>query len=160
MLTGIPAYCHDSQVTLRSASIRLLLSLSPTLRRIYSSLSPQCVWPHWDTQCLKCHNDGIKWTVKDDNPNGNAGRPFYKCDSCSRFICFDDQRGISCANPICDCGQYSRRQMSGVRKQFPRRLHYVCAPGGCDFYGPMLDNGRQCYIPEQLVHFSIATSFV
>ncbi|KAJ5505569.1 hypothetical protein N7453_004526 [Penicillium expansum] len=103
-------------------------------------------------RCLECRDDGIRRIVNDNNPNGNAGRPYYRCYPCDRFICFDDQRGISSANPLCDCGLYSRRQMAGVGKQVPRGLHYVCARGGCYFYELMLDNGRQFLVPDNLVH--------
>ncbi|KAJ5476576.1 hypothetical protein N7475_002305 [Penicillium sp. IBT 31633x] len=44
-----------------------------------------------------------------------------------RFICIDDQRGISPASPVCNYGRYSQRQMAGAERQISRGPHYICA---------------------------------
>ncbi|KAJ5544763.1 hypothetical protein N7535_006851 [Penicillium sp. DV-2018c] len=70
--------------------------------------------------CLSCNGGSIRRIARADNPNGNAGRPYYKCVGCGRFICFDDARGLSPSNPLCDCGRLRRAKIIGFT-MFVRR---------------------------------------
>ncbi|KAJ5476577.1 hypothetical protein N7475_002306 [Penicillium sp. IBT 31633x] len=116
---------------------------------------------HDPPHCRKCHHEGIKRIVRDENPNGNAGRPYYQCSICGRFICFDDTRGISPANPRCDCGKYARRQISGVSKRVRHGIHYICARGGCGFYEEDLDaDGVQRQVPDRSVGTCARYSYI
>ena len=72
--------------------------------------------------------------TRSSNRNGNAGRPYYKCDPCNKFLVFADDRGNDPANPECDCGISSKKQISSRDKG--RKIHFVCRMGGCDFYAP------------------------
>lgn len=112
-------------------------------------------------RCPTCYEHGIRQIVNGNNPNGNAGRPYYICDLCDRFICFDDQRGISPANPRCRCGRYTRRQIAGTEKEVPHGIHYVCARGWCSFYSEEVDqDGVQRRVPARLVGTCSGYSYI
>ncbi|MCJ1474880.1 hypothetical protein MMC13_003540 [Lambiella insularis] len=96
--------------------------------------------------CFECGNPGRRFITSQANQKGNAGRPYYKCVADGRFLCFADQRGNDPTNPPCDCGESSKRQISGSNKSVPRQVHYVCRLGGCDFY-----QAGGVTIPERLV---------
>lgn len=83
-----------------------------------------------------CSKSTKKLFVEPENPNGNAGRPYYSCPDCNRFVCFGDMRGIHLSNPECWCGgfQLSRLQVSGEKRKVPRALYYTCALGQCNFF--------------------------
>ncbi|KAI1430504.1 hypothetical protein GGR50DRAFT_208068 [Xylaria sp. CBS 124048] len=91
-------------------------------------------------QC-RCGADGILFYVQPDNPNGNAGRPYFKCADCQRFLFFCDARGNDPTNPACFCGNSSKRQVTGVNKPRPGRLFYVCRLKNCDYYEVCTDEG-------------------
>lgn len=112
-------------------------------------------------RCPRCYEDGMRLKVKEDNANGNAGRPYYKCYPCDRFICFADQRGISPANPLCQCGEYTRRQISGTSKEVQHGIHYVCARGWCWFYEKEVDHGGvQRRVPDRSVGICASYSYI
>ncbi|CAG8906322.1 unnamed protein product [Penicillium egyptiacum] len=112
-------------------------------------------------KCPKCYEYGIRRIVNSSNPNGNAGRPYYICYSCDRFICFADRRGISPANRRCRCGKYTRRQISGTGKELPHGIHYVCARGWCWFYEKEVDqDGVQRQVPARLVGTCASYSYI
>ncbi len=65
-------------------------------------------------------------TVRQSNPNGNAGRHYYVCfrcthhrrngqDHCAGWIAWDDRRGISSENPLCYCNAVSRQDRAVCR---------------------------------------------
>lgn len=112
-------------------------------------------------RCPKCYADGMRLKVGEHNPSGNAGRPYYKCYPCDRFICFADQRGISPANPLCQCGEYTRRQISGASKGVHHGIHYVCARGWCRFYEKHVDlDGAQRQVPARSVGICASYSYI
>ncbi|KAK4233357.1 hypothetical protein C8A03DRAFT_19562 [Achaetomium macrosporum] len=93
------------------------------------------------------------FTTRHSNRNGNAGRPYYKCQPCNKFLCFADSRGNNPGNPPCDCGVSSKTQVAGKEKKVPRGVHYVCRLGKCDFYKPCVENGKQVAVEsDDLVH--------
>ncbi|KAI1391475.1 uncharacterized protein F4822DRAFT_396843 [Hypoxylon trugodes] len=101
--------------------------------------------------CMVCDGPGIREITRKSNRNGNAGRFYYKCQDCNRFINFDDDRGWNPQNPICCCGIPSRRQITG-RKKVPGKLHFVCRFGSCDFFGWERNaEGSQMVVPETLI---------
>ncbi|PVH90901.1 hypothetical protein DM02DRAFT_607024 [Periconia macrospinosa] len=120
------------------------------------NLYPDTIIPTQDTDteaiCLRCGGLCNRHTTRHSNRNGNAGRPYYRCMSCSKFATWADERGKHPGNPPCHCGRPSRRQISGNAKHPPRGVHYVCANGGCWFYmaGKGSDH-RQVQISEGLV---------
>ncbi|KAF1842803.1 uncharacterized protein K460DRAFT_268311, partial [Cucurbitaria berberidis CBS 394.84] len=71
--------------------------------------------------------------VNQGNSNGNAGRPYYLCDHCHRWITWGDNRGISGGNPLCFCGAISRQDRAGNETSIPRLGFWTCATGSCDY---------------------------
>jgi len=98
--------------------------------------------------CFLCNGHSSEYTTRRSNRNGNAGRPYYKCDSCGKFLAFADDRGNDLLNPLCHCQTSSRRQVSCRDKG--RKIHYVCRLGRCDFYqaGENL-RGHATLIPDE-----------
>ncbi|KAK3067296.1 hypothetical protein LTR53_015920 [Teratosphaeriaceae sp. CCFEE 6253] len=104
--------------------------------------------------CLCCGQATVYAIAQADNPNGNAGRPYYACDHPGGFLCFADMRGIHVDNPTCDCPArssdsiqregflLSRMQVAGTdgRQTIARSVHFTCAVGGCEFYRYMQDD--------------------
>ncbi|KZF23914.1 hypothetical protein L228DRAFT_259203 [Xylona heveae TC161] len=88
--------------------------------------------------CILCHRPSHRFVTRSSNRNGNAGRPYYKCSPCGKFLCFDDRGGNSLRNPPCFCDVSSKLQVTGRERTPPRKLHYVGRLGQCNFY-------RQCY---------------
>ncbi|RAL16625.1 uncharacterized protein BO97DRAFT_309144, partial [Aspergillus homomorphus CBS 101889] len=88
--------------------------------------------------CRDCDAPTTLYTVSETNENGNAGRPYYRCDQCGSFTCFADMRGVHPENPACDCdGNFScRLQVAGRndRSLRPGALFYTCAVGQCRFF--------------------------
>jgi len=84
--------------------------------------------------CHRCRKPSTMWYTRYSNRKGNAGRPYYKCLPCGKFLVFADERGNDPTNALCFCGETSKRQVSGPDKRKPRQIHYVCRVGGCDFY--------------------------
>lgn len=85
--------------------------------------------------CSTCGGPCERMVTRSSNRNGNAGRPYFKCVPCNKFIRFDDARGLDQGdqgNPLCDCGQSSRRQITSREKG--RRIFYVCTIGACQFF--------------------------
>lgn len=83
------------------------------------------------------------FVTRASNRNGNAGRPYYKCVPCDKFLVFADNRGNDPTNPPCMCGLASKRQVAGKERKTSRGLFYVCRKGACDFYAPALDRQEQ-----------------
>lgn len=108
--------------------------------------------PATTPDCRICHQPASRTLTKTSNRKGNAGRPFYKCFPCDRFICFDDTRGNDSRNPLCHCQISSKMQVSGPEKEISRGLHYVCRVGACDYYEACRDtHQRQITLNEDLV---------
>lgn len=119
-------------------------SPSNALDSTISSNSPQSASPEFTSpvksrplgeDCKICCKPCTRLFTRSSNRNGNAGRPYYKCIPCDKFICFDDARGIDAensSNPPCNCGQISRRQITNREKG--RRIFYVCATAACKFF--------------------------
>ncbi|KAI3343192.1 hypothetical protein F4824DRAFT_133940 [Ustulina deusta] len=101
--------------------------------------------------CIRCGRAGERLVTRRSNRNGNAGRPYYKCLHCGKFLVFDDVRGNDLMNPECHCGHTSKRQVTGRSKPAAGRLHYVCRLGTCDFFRPCQDeNGIDIIINMNL----------
>lgn len=90
--------------------------------------------PETVPNCRRCGEPATEEVTRPSNRNGNAGRPYYKCHRCNKFLCFADDRGNDPNNPLCNCGIPSRRQVSGRHRRVSRGVHFVCRQGGCDFY--------------------------
>jgi hypothetical protein len=88
--------------------------------------------PEGPPTCFLCNGPSSEYTTRRSNRNGNAGRPYYKCDPCEKFLTFADDRGNDPLNPLCHCQVSSRRQVSCREKG--GKIHYVCRLGRCDFY--------------------------
>ncbi|KAH6653043.1 hypothetical protein BKA67DRAFT_568410 [Truncatella angustata] len=101
--------------------------------------------------CSGCHQPGQRRITSWENTNGNAGRPYYYCTPCAKFITFDDKRGLCDSNPRCDCGQPSRAQVNGRNRRPPRGVHYVCKNGCCDFFARAEKNGQQVAVAEDFI---------
>lgn len=92
--------------------------------------------PEEPPACCHCGGQSKKFITRSTNRNGNAGRPYYKCTCCSKFLAFADDRGNDPNNPRCDCGVSSKRQLASREKG--RKIHYVCRLGKCNFYDVQL----------------------
>ncbi|KAL8767599.1 MAG: hypothetical protein Q9209_005929 [Squamulea sp. 1 TL-2023] len=106
-------------------------------------------------QCRRCGwIPKYRDTVKHNNPNGNAGRPYYRCVRCktnstpdvlktsrdvSGWICWDDYIGIEEGNRACECGFACRQGKAGVDSYYPGGGFWTCAVGGCGFLSYRLD---------------------
>ncbi|OJD10148.1 hypothetical protein ACJ73_09917 [Blastomyces percursus] len=75
--------------------------------------------------CRSCHHPSSREVTRASNRKGNAGRPYYKCHRCNKFLCFADDRGNDPSNPPCYCGVLSRRQVAGYDKHVPRGMHFA-----------------------------------
>jgi hypothetical protein len=119
-------------------------------QQILQLLANPAAGPVTTPQCIKCGRITSRTITKQQNQNGNALRPFYKCYPCNKFHCFDDLRGNDPANPPCYCGVSSKRQASGVNTGLLRRLHYVCRLGTCNYYKAErdFDGNVQCVDDE------------
>lgn len=106
-------------------------------------------------QCRRCGwIPKYRDTVKHDNPNGNVGRPYYRCVRCktnstpdvlktsrdvSGWICWDDYIGIEEGNRACECGFACRQDKAGVDSYYPGGGFWTCAVGGYGFLSYRLD---------------------
>ncbi|KAI0412234.1 hypothetical protein F5X98DRAFT_379980 [Xylaria grammica] len=95
--------------------------------------------PTQPPRCHRCGRTSERLVTRSSNRNGNAGRPYYKCLHCNKFLVFGDYRGNDSTNPKCYCGCSSKLQVTGRSNSVPGRLHYVCRLGLCDFSGPCRD---------------------
>ena len=107
---------------------------SPQTQQTSQSLANLAAAPETIPNCIKCGLLTSRLITKQSNRNGNALRPYYKCQPCNKFHCFADTRGNDPANPLCYCRVSSKRQLSGLDKRPPRQLHYVCRLGTCNYY--------------------------
>ncbi|KAK7193332.1 uncharacterized protein CC84DRAFT_1079568 [Paraphaeosphaeria sporulosa] len=116
--------------------------------------------PAYPSRCRRCDSRVTLMFTRSNNRIGNAGRPYYKCLTCTKFLCFADSRGLDPSNPLCSCGIPSRRQISGPARCVPRGLHYVCSQGGCSFYSPMHGDYGQISLDEEIASLFIQLSFI
>ncbi|KAK3376540.1 hypothetical protein B0T24DRAFT_718873 [Lasiosphaeria ovina] len=75
--------------------------------------------------CYSCDQASGLYTTSPGNPNGNAGRKYYRCRMCPfalRWVTWADAEGVDDANPLCNCKERSRADYRGV--------------GGCGGGGP------------------------
>ncbi|KAF2807534.1 uncharacterized protein BDZ99DRAFT_465379 [Mytilinidion resinicola] len=101
--------------------------------------------------CLECERPVTRLTTSRYNRNGNARRPYLKCVPCDKFHSFADEQGNNPENLRCHCGEPSRKQVSGIKTQSQRGLHYVCSLGNCDFYRAAIGpSGHQVLLDERL----------
>ncbi|CAL5874459.1 uncharacterized protein PFLUO_LOCUS8755 [Penicillium psychrofluorescens] len=102
-------------------------------------------------QCFHCESEHlIEKVANEDIPNGNARRPYLRCEACGNFQCWLDARGCSVPNPLCLCGWPSRRQVAGDGARKPGSLHFVCEHGRCWFYEEVLDqNGKPVVVAQK-----------
>lgn len=84
--------------------------------------------------CRLCGLPGDEFVTGASNPNGNAGRPYFRCGPCNKFLSFSDTRGNDPNNLHCDCGLSRRLQVAGLDREVPRGAHYVCRVGRCGFF--------------------------
>lgn len=105
--------------------------------------------------CLWCKSSTALYRVKSLNPNGNTGRPYYKCskETCGKFATFADLRGIYNSlifgqNVFCSCPSYDlpQLQVAGRERQIPGALHWVCATGRCDMFTWFDNDGHICVL--------------
>ncbi|KAK2793804.1 hypothetical protein FQN51_001022 [Onygenales sp. PD_10] len=100
-------------------------------------------------QCCLCGELSTQYRTRSSNRNGNAGRYYYKCTPCGKFLGFNDRRGNLPENPECECGVPSKQQRAGADSKVPGGLHYVCRKARCDFYLPAVNGrGEQVVIEE------------
>ncbi|KAI1451972.1 hypothetical protein F4805DRAFT_472953 [Annulohypoxylon moriforme] len=85
-------------------------------------------------KCLSCRQPGILKITGSSNVNGNAGRPYYRCQTCNKFIVFADEAGNSSSNPECDCDVPSRKSVAGQNSTQPGREFFTCRTRNCDFF--------------------------
>ncbi|KAJ5718250.1 hypothetical protein N7488_003896 [Penicillium malachiteum] len=117
--------------------------------------------PQSPPSCRECGRRSTRRITQQSNKKGNAGRPFYKCLRCDKFLCFDDRRGNDVSNPLCYCGASSKEQRAGPDKRVPGGLHFVCRLGCCDFYQAHRNSrGQDLIIPDDLVEDMKKISFV
>ncbi|KAI0528186.1 hypothetical protein F5B22DRAFT_584048, partial [Xylaria bambusicola] len=101
--------------------------------------------------CIRCGQVSERFITGSPNRNGNAGRPYYKCLHCDKFLVFDDSRGNDSMNPECHCGYSSKCQVTGGSNRAAGRLHYVCRLGRCDFFCVVKDaKGMDIFIDMDL----------
>jgi hypothetical protein len=113
------------------------------------SLAPPPALP---PNCFLCGQPSNRCTTRSSNRNGNAGRPYFKCLNCDKFLAFADYRGNDPTNPTCVCGVSSKRQIAGRQGRVPGGVHYVCRLGSCDFYLPATNTQeQQIVVQEELV---------
>lgn len=96
------------------------------------------------TNAPNCYRCGMKATQRvtlRSNPNGNAGRPYYKCEECGTFLVFNDDKGNFPENPPCCCGESSKMLVSDKASKVPGRLFFGCRLGECDFYERVYHSG-------------------
>jgi len=84
--------------------------------------------------CYRCGSRSVRLITSAFNLNGNAGRPYYKCLECPRFLAFADDRGNDPSNPECNCGIPSKSQRTGRNHETPGALFYTCSRGACNFF--------------------------
>lgn len=108
--------------------------------------------PDTAPDCYKCGKPSILRITRISNRKGNARRPYYKCQSCDKFLVFKDERGNDPRNPPCHCRVSSKMQIAGREKRVSRGLHYVCRLGQCDFYDTARDSSEiQLAIDEEWI---------
>ncbi|KAJ5606389.1 hypothetical protein N7510_009170 [Penicillium lagena] len=102
-------------------------------------------------QCFHCESEQlVENAASEENLNGNAGRPYLRCEACGNFQCWLDPRGSSIPNPLCLCGWPSRQQVAGNGARNPGGLHFVCEHGRCWFHEKVLDqNGKQIVVAQE-----------
>lgn len=104
------------------------------------------------SRCGRCGGETVEEQVKEDNYNGNGGRPVIRCSECGKFRCFGDMRGVHADNPGCDCaGQpASRRQVAGEGwgQTVGRAVHYRCAVGACEYFEYEVDEEGETVVVE------------
>jgi len=105
---------------------------------------------------------GTRLVTQASNRNGNAGRPYFKCLACRKFLVFDDRRGNAPANPPCVCGVSSKAQLSGrLNRRAPRAKHFVCRLGRCNFYAESWNHdGSRDTVRDDLVEAMAALSII
>ena len=98
-------------------------------------------------RCRRCDwEPRYRNVVSENNRNGNAGRPYYKCVRCEGrpgqgvgyhlkgWITWDDDRGMDVRNPECYCGVASRQDKAGAHTTIPNLGFWTCATGRCNYY--------------------------
>ncbi|KJR89825.1 uncharacterized protein SPSK_06757 [Sporothrix schenckii 1099-18] len=101
--------------------------------------------------CFLCHEPSERFVTRQSNRKRNAGRPYYKCRPCNKFLCFVDERGVNPNHPWCHCRRPSRLQVSGPEKSIPRSLHFVCRTGTCDYFSWQHKSGEPVTVTDDVV---------
>ncbi|PGG94995.1 hypothetical protein AJ79_10326 [Helicocarpus griseus UAMH5409] len=111
--------------------------------------------------CFHCGGHPFRLYTSPFNQKGNAGRPYYICNSCGLFLVFDDLRGNSEDNPRCYCAVSSKRHISGPKKRIPRRIFFIYRLRECNFYQNAIDsNGQQLVVEnDELVNMFALLKF-
>lgn len=84
--------------------------------------------------CRHCYNPRPTRKLTKGNANGNAGRHYYKCFKCNKFLCFDDDLCLVEGVGGKSCCKYGYRiGRAGSDRDYPGFLYRGCA-GGCGFF--------------------------
>lgn len=129
---------HLNQVFI-DESMQVTLSFDLASIRATRLASP----PNSPPTCNRCDRLSSRLTTRTTNRKGNAGRPYYKCLPCNKFLCFIDDRGNDPNNPPCYCEESSKTYMAGSEKRVPRGLFFSCRQGACDFHKPLRNDRGQ-----------------
>ncbi|KAK3939017.1 hypothetical protein QBC46DRAFT_217185, partial [Diplogelasinospora grovesii] len=87
--------------------------------------------------CLICGTPSSFREVLPYNTNGNALRPYYRCEPCDKFVTFADLIGCHPDNPPCNCEprMASREVVTGSNAQCGAgRKVWRCAEGRCRYW--------------------------
>lgn len=114
----------DSQATCSS-------ELALTLPEFKTPIRPR------QPTCRICDRVAIRKFASPLNTK-NAGRPYYICPSCpweDRWVCWEDTKGVSAYNPLCDCEEPSRLDIIGKSKGVKAgKGFWTCVTGKCWYY--------------------------
>ena len=117
--------------------------------RLHTTFLPLVPAPDSGPDWRRCGKPSDEFVTKTSNRNNNAGRPYFKCVPCDKFLVFNDIFGNDPENPIFYRGVSSKRQVAGRYRQVPGGVHYVCRLGCCNFYMPQMGNtGRQVSLED------------
>lgn len=95
--------------------------------------------PSSPPRCFQCDLPSVCCVTRRSNRKGNAGRKYFKCVRCRKFLVFADDLGNQPGNPPCECGHSSKREVSVKEKLTSEgkrawKVYFVCRLGTCDFY--------------------------
>ncbi|KAI1807287.1 hypothetical protein F4811DRAFT_549968 [Daldinia bambusicola] len=155
---GYASYArYDAEEMFFSPRARRHYDLGPNLAAavpLHTSLDPPMVYPRPPTppppgepfyhphfpdrkplRCSRCSDrSAVRFEVVTSRTTHNPGRYFYRCEECTKMICWADAERISPAHPRCKCGHPSREELSNESAWHARTVFYKCATGRCGFW--------------------------